>query len=195
MLFRSGEFDEDGRRVRGRRRRRWRRCRASGGLWIGGEEEGVEAELPGASVRRVEHGGCGNRRRWRRLRSVAGGETEERGGGRSRGEGEGRGGRGCVASREGPGKEEAARQGGGGLLGRACASTQLLPLARGRRQGGVAVVGWAALGRSCWATRWASQVSRQVCALCSVLLFCFLLLITFAIVLNLNKFKQCQKLL
>ena len=58
-------------------------------------------------------------------------------------EGEVRGGRGCVASREGPGKEEAARQGGGGLLGRARASTQLLPLARGRRQGGVAVAGWA----------------------------------------------------
>ena len=35
-----------------------------------------------------------------------------------------------------PGEEEAARQGGGGLLGRARASTQLLPLARGRRQGG-----------------------------------------------------------
>ena len=33
-----------------------------------------------------------------------------------------------------PGEEEAARQGGAGLLGRARASTQLLPLARGRRQ-------------------------------------------------------------
>ena len=58
---------------------------------------------------------------------------EQRGEGGPESEGEVRGGRGCVASREGPGKEEAARQGGGGLLGRARASTQLLPLARGRR--------------------------------------------------------------
>ena len=37
---RSRRIDEDGRRVRGRRRRRWRRCRASGGLWVGGEGRG-----------------------------------------------------------------------------------------------------------------------------------------------------------
>ena len=63
------------------------------------------------------------------------GKQRSEGEGGPESEGEVRGGRGCVASREGPGKEEAARQGGGGLLGRARASTQLLPLARGRRQG------------------------------------------------------------
>ena len=63
-----------------------------------------------------------------------------------------------MASREGPGKEEAARQGGGGLLGRARASTQLLPLARGRRQGGSSGGG---LGRwRSWAG-WAGQVSAR----------------------------------
>ena len=64
------------------------------------------------------------------------GKQRSEGEGGPESEGEVRGGRGCVASRDGPGKEEAARQGGGGLLGRTRASTQLLPLARGRRQGG-----------------------------------------------------------
>ena len=64
------------------------------------------------------------------------GKQRSEGEGGPESEGEVRGGRGCVASREGPGKEEAARQGGGGLIGRARASTQLLPLERGRRQGG-----------------------------------------------------------
>ena len=54
------------------------------------------------------------------------GKQRSEGEGGPESEGEVRGGRGCVASREGPGKEEAARQGGGGLLGRARASTQLL---------------------------------------------------------------------
>ena len=56
------------------------------------------------------------------------GKQRSEGEGGPESEGEVRGGRGCVASREGPGKEEAARQGGGGLLGRARASTQLLRL-------------------------------------------------------------------
>ena len=34
-----------------------------------GRKEGVEAELLGASARLGVHGGCGNWRRWRRLRS------------------------------------------------------------------------------------------------------------------------------
>ena len=42
---RDGEFDgDDGRRPK-RGMATWRRCRASGGPWSGGEEEGVEAEL------------------------------------------------------------------------------------------------------------------------------------------------------
>ena len=35
-------------------------------------------------------------------------------------------------------------------------------------------VGWAALGRSCWATRWASQVSPGGSALFFIILFCFI---------------------
>ena len=71
------------------------------------------------------------------------GKQRSEGEGGPESEGEVRGGRGCVASREGPGKEEAARQGGGGLLGRACASMQLLPLQEEDDRGGVAVAGWA----------------------------------------------------
>ena len=43
--------------------------RASGTFCLGEEEEGDETGLLGTSARRGEHGGCGNRRRWRRLRS------------------------------------------------------------------------------------------------------------------------------
>ena len=56
----------------------------SGASWLVEEVEGGPAELPGASVSRGVAGSHGGSRRWRRLRSVAGGETEERGGGRSR---------------------------------------------------------------------------------------------------------------
>ena len=48
-----------GRRIRRLKTARWRRCRASGGPWIGGEEEGVEAELLGASARLGVAGGHG----------------------------------------------------------------------------------------------------------------------------------------
>ena len=41
----DGEFDGDGGRSPKRGTATWRRCRASGELWSGGEEEGVEAEL------------------------------------------------------------------------------------------------------------------------------------------------------
>ena len=53
-------------------------------MWNGGEEEGVEAELLGASARLGVAGGHGYGDDDGELRSVAGGETEERGGGRSR---------------------------------------------------------------------------------------------------------------
>ena len=45
----------------GRRRERqwWRRCRASGGAWVRGEEEGVEAEPLSASARLGVAGGHG----------------------------------------------------------------------------------------------------------------------------------------
>ena len=121
--------------------------------WLDWEDEEVSsALLESAEGRRVAggHGGCERRRR--RL-SVIGGKQRSEGEGGPESEGEVRGGRGCVASREGPGKEEAARQGGGGLLGRARASTQLLPLARGRRQGGSSGGGLGRLGRFWWAAR------------------------------------------
>ena len=41
----DGEFDGDGGRSPKRGTATWRRCRASGELWSGGEEEGVMAEL------------------------------------------------------------------------------------------------------------------------------------------------------
>ena len=41
----DGEFDGDDGRSPKRGTATWRRCRASGGLGIGGEEEGVVAEL------------------------------------------------------------------------------------------------------------------------------------------------------
>ena len=41
----DGEFDGDDGRSPKRGTATWRRCRASGGPWSGGEEEGVVAEL------------------------------------------------------------------------------------------------------------------------------------------------------
>ena len=77
-----------------------------------GRKEGVEAELPGASVRRGEHGGCGNRRRWRRWFS---GEREREQGkkGRARESESGAGQlRGFVRGIEGVrGKQEVASRG------------------------------------------------------------------------------------
>ena len=80
----ADEFDEDGWRFRGRRRRRWQRCGTSGASWLVEEVEGGPAELPGASAGRGVAGSHGGSRRWRRLRS---GE-EDRGGGEDEGEGE-----------------------------------------------------------------------------------------------------------
>ena len=92
----AGEFDEDGRRVRGRRRWQWRRCRASGGLGIGGEEEGVEAELWEASGRLGVTGGHGYDDDDGELRSVvcARGKQRSEGEGGPESEGEVRGGQG-----------------------------------------------------------------------------------------------------
>ena len=55
---------------------RWRRCRASGDAWLGGEDEGVEAELMGSSEGRgeVSGGDYGDRRRG--TRSAIAGEDE-----------------------------------------------------------------------------------------------------------------------
>ena len=61
------EFDEDGRRFRGRRRRRWQRCGTSGASWLVEEVEGGPAELPGASVRLGVDTGRGGARRCSRV--------------------------------------------------------------------------------------------------------------------------------
>ena len=61
------EFDGDGGRSPKRGTATWRRCRASGDWWSGGEEEGVEAELLSYSGERVVAGVSGygeRRRRW-----------------------------------------------------------------------------------------------------------------------------------
>ena len=78
-------------------------------------------------------------------------------------------------AREGLGKEEAARQGGGGLLGRARASTQLLPLARGRRQEGSSGGGLGRLGRFWWAARVRPGNSSALFYFCSVFFYLILL--------------------
>ena len=51
----------------------WRRSRASRGAWLGGEEEGVEAELEGVSERLRDGCGRGSGVGGDELRSVAGG--------------------------------------------------------------------------------------------------------------------------
>ena len=103
---------------------------ASGGPWIGGEEEGVGAELSRASVRRGGAGSHGGSRRWRGLRS---GE-ENRGGGECSGERmrtreseeERQGGAWRLrASRR---KQEVAEQGGGGARGGVAVSVLPSPL-------------------------------------------------------------------
>ena len=80
----DGEFDGDDGRSPKRGTATWRRCRASGDSWSGGEEEGVEAELLSWSGERgvVGDGGYGERRR----RWCSAGRERERGrGGESRG--------------------------------------------------------------------------------------------------------------
>ena len=103
-----------GRRIRRLKTARWRRCRASGGPWIDGEEEGVEAELLGASARLGVVGGHGYGDDDGELRSVvcARGKQRSEGEGGPESEGEVRGGSGRrVAS---PGVEEGGNQAGGG---------------------------------------------------------------------------------
>ena len=61
----DGEFVGDGGRSPKRGTAMWRRCRASGDSWSGGEEEGVVAELLSYSGERGVAGvsGYGERRR------------------------------------------------------------------------------------------------------------------------------------
>ena len=70
------EFDGDGGRSPKRGTATWRRCRASGDSWSGGEEEGVEAELLSWSGERGVVGDDGYGERRRRRCSVGGRESE-----------------------------------------------------------------------------------------------------------------------
>ena len=114
-------------------------------LWNGGEEEGVEAELLGASARLGVAGGHGYGDDDGELRSVAGGETEERGGGRSRERGRSERGSGAAwrrgrdqGRRRQPGREEVASS-AARVRARSCSHWQ----EEDDRGGGVAVAGWA----------------------------------------------------
>ena len=111
-----------------------------------GRKEGVEAELPGASVRRGEHGGCGNRRRWRRLRSGP------RCGARGRGEGETKGtSEGVQGFEAAPRRKPEASRWRGTQAGREVACRHgahvrcLPPLPTGRGRGRLAPGQWAGL--------------------------------------------------
>ena len=133
----ADEFDEDGRRVRGRRRRRWRRCGTSGASWLVEEVEGGPAELPGASVRLGVAGGHGYGDDGGELRSVvcARGKQRREWGPGERGEVQG--------ARASPWREGEARERLGGSrrwpgpLGRAPRLASVRPPGRGGRgQGG-----------------------------------------------------------
>ena len=98
-----------------------------------------------------------------------------RGGNGVQGErGEVRGARASPWRREGVGEAATAKQEVAGAL-RARATPRLCLLAEEEEDKGGKEVGWAALGRSCWATRWASQVSPSLfyfCSVCFINLFC-----------------------
>ena len=127
----------------------WRRCRASRGAWLGGEEEGVAAKLlSSAEGRGVAGGGCyGERRRWWRSDTGEGergrGGEEPRESEREQGEG--------VASfqaiqtrRGGAGRQASWWR---GAVARARAGHTPLPLSRTKTTEEEA--GWAA----CWLGR------------------------------------------
>ena len=149
----ADEFDEDGRRFRGRRRRRWQRCGTSGASWLIEEVEGGPAELWEASGSRGVAGSHGGSRRWRRLRSGSGTEEGESVWGRERkqrGRKRGEGTRG-VRGRLGNASVEAGG-GRGGIGARHRAAS-----VRGEEEDKGEEVGWAGqvgkLGRLGWTGR------------------------------------------
>ena len=161
------EFDGDDGRSPKRGTATWRRCRASGDSWSGGEEEGVVAELLSYSGERgvAGDGGYGDRRR----RWCSAERERERGRGRrepgrvreSRGDRDG-----LRASSTRPGGRRQA--GGGRAAVRARARSSFG--ARGGRRRGATVLGWV----GCWLGRpasWAAQGSLPL-SLC----FCFYLI-------------------
>ena len=77
----DGEFDGDDGRSPKRGTAMWRRCRASGELWSGGEEEGVEAELLSYSGERGVAGDSGYGERRRRCASAESERERGRNGG------------------------------------------------------------------------------------------------------------------
>ena len=128
-------------------------------------------------------GGCGYGERRRRLRSgITGkrGKERARGGGAvQRERGSERGGRGGAWRHRGVEEEAGGGQGKQEVAGAASApATHLFVLLAEEEDDKGEEVGWAALGRSCWATRWASQVSPGGSALFAfvfIYLFCSVL--------------------
>ena len=149
----DGEFVGDGDRSPKRGTATWRRCRASGDSWSGGEEEGVVAELLSYSGERGVAGDSGYGERRRRWSSAVRGRERGRSRGRVR---ESRGDRdGLRTSSTWPGGRRQA--GGGRAAVRARARSSFG--ARGGRRRRAAVVGWAGcwLGRPAgWAAQWRS---------------------------------------
>ena len=162
---------------------------ASGGAWLGEEEEGVEAEPLSASARLGVAGGHGYGDDDGELRSVVCARGKQRREWGPGGERRGAGGEGeCVAS---PGVEEGGNQAGGGQggsrrwprpLGRAprlCSSSwQRRKKTRGRRWAGPAR--WAGqLGQFWWSARvrpgkLGFSLSLSPFFYCFLFLFCFI---------------------
>ena len=126
--------------ARGGRRWRWRRSRASRGVWLDGEVARDVAELLGMPGRRGGGGGYGNGGRWRRQRSAV--RERERGG---RENGHGRERERCGAARGVVRAIQATRgEAGGGAHARGRRARAPVLLARGR--GRLArPAGWAGL--------------------------------------------------
>ena len=153
------EFDGDGGRSPKRGTATWRRCRASGELWSGGEEEGVEAELLSWSGERGVVGDSGygeRRRRWCSAVRERARERREEPRESEREQGEPWHRPGHRARRGG----QAGSRAGGVARWRARAPATLPSLCRGRRRQR-REAGWAA----CWLGRpagWAAQGGAQV---------------------------------
>ena len=136
-------IDGDGGRSPRRKTMAWRRCRASRGAWLGGEEEGVEAELLSSAEGRGVAGGYGcddGALRWLSVvLQIEGGRELERAGRKDSGRGRLRGvarGLGEEAG-GGQGKQEVAEAASAPVGHARCL------LARGRRQEKGVEMGWA----------------------------------------------------
>ena len=145
----DGEFVGDGGRSPKRGTATWRRCRASGDSWSGGEEEGVEAELLSYSGERGVAGVSGYGEGVAAMASAMAGACEGE-------ELERRGGVWGVRGREGGRFTALAgrgrRRGGEQVRGtHAVLAAEHLPACLAGKQLAGAVLGWAGRWAGCWA--------------------------------------------